>query len=485
MSGSLQDYFDSFQNWETRLKDAGPNDLNLDHMEQLLTLFGRPDDRLKFVHVAGSKGKGSTCAFLASILRAAGYRVGLYTSPHLHNVRERIRVLEPFQAGSREQGAGSGGPANRGRQQLESGATASISSSSELQAPCSMPFEGMITADELTDRVNYYRGPVDEFRRSGGRVTFYEFMTALAISYFAAKQVNIVILETGLGGRLDATNAVDTMVCGITPIGLEHTNILGDTLGKIAFEKACIVKMPSQKVVLAPQAPEAKAVLEARCRMFGIIPTTIGQNMPLRVTHQGAEGVVFDVEGRRHYPGLCSKILGAHQAVNATTAIAMAEDLEIFGFCLTEEAVREGVAGAVWPARFEIVRRDPTVVLDCAHTPESAAALVETFQAVFPGRKAVLVFGSSDDKNVAGMARALAPIAQSVVLTKADNPRALDPDIIRAGADYGAVTVVVRATASLALKEALAQAGQDGIILVAGSIFLAAEVRSLLLSGNK
>ncbi|MBF0485950.1 MAG: bifunctional folylpolyglutamate synthase/dihydrofolate synthase [Candidatus Omnitrophica bacterium] len=439
---SLQSYLDSFLDWEAHLQKAGPEAFSLNDFEKLIVLFGRPDDKLKFAHIAGSKGKGSTAIFLASILRSAGYRVGLYTSPHLYSVRERIRILSP-------------------------GGTPSS-------------FEGMISEEEFFDRVKYYSAPVDEFRKSGGRVTYYEFLTAIAVSYFAANNVEVVVLETGLGGRLDATNVFETSVCGITSIGLEHTQILGDTLSKIAAEKAGIVKSPLQKVVLAPQEPEAMAVLEARAREFYLSPTVVGKDLPFQIVSQDEAGTCFEAQGRRNYQNLYIKLLGRHQVVNAATALAMAEDLEMYGLLLTEEAVQKGLVEALWPARFEMVHKKPYVVLDCAHTLESARALAQTFKAVFPGRKATLVFGASQDKNIPAILKELGAVSDRVILTKANHARACDFSKFNAHEVLGQAPVPKVATVPAAMTQALDSARDTDIILVAGSVFVAAEAREFL-----
>ena len=218
---NAHEYLNGLTNWEPRLHQAGVSSFSLARMEKLLIAMGKPDDKLKFAHVAGSKGKGSTCVFLAGIMRAAGYRVGLYTSPHLYSVRERIRVLEPLNEKGRLRGG-----LEEARVKREDGRAGGENSAGL--------FEGCITDKELTDRVRFYKDDIEALRAAGEDVTYYEVLTALAVSHFAATQCDIVVLETGLGGRLDATNIFETSVCGITPVGMEHTAILGDTLGAIA-----------------------------------------------------------------------------------------------------------------------------------------------------------------------------------------------------------------------------------------------------------
>lgn len=435
MAFSLDSYLNTFLNWESRLEKARPEDFDLTRVHRLLEAVGHPEDQLKFVHVAGSKGKGSTCVFLASILRSAGYRVGLYTSPHLYSYCERIRILEP------------GGVPDL--------------------------FEGMIPEEDLVDRIRFYEASIEALRQAGVEITFFEFWTAIALTYFAHKKVQVVVLETGLGGRLDATNAVDTLVCGITPIGLEHTHLLGATRDEIAREKAGIIKSPSQKVTLAPQEEKVMNVLKERCAAFSIMPGVVGDDVRYEMISQDLSGSSFSVEGRRAYPDLKTSLVGAHQVMNAVTAVAMAEDLEVFGFLMTEEAVREGVAQARWPGRFEIVRRNPSMVVDCAHTPESMAAMIGTFQSVYPSRRAIVVVGMSSDKKGQVLAEMLTPVAESLILTRSRHPRAMDPRAIPAGPGRLVIEPFEKA-----MQEAFHRAGSNGIILVCGSVFVAAEART-------
>ncbi|NLE64488.1 MAG: bifunctional folylpolyglutamate synthase/dihydrofolate synthase [Elusimicrobia bacterium] len=429
MNTELLSYLDSFRDWESCLGQARPADWGLERVHRLLEALGHPEDRLKFVHIAGTKGKGSTAAFLASILRACGYRVGLYTSPHLHSWCERIRILSPD-------------------------GTAGV-------------FEGMIPEGDLAERCRFYRTDIERLRREGVEVTLFEYLTAVALTYFAREKVDVVVLEAGLGGRLDATNAVDTMACAITPIGLEHTHILGATCSSIATEKAAVIKAPSQKVVLAPQAPEVMEVLKARCAMFGITPDVVGETIC-----SSGDGETLLVEGRRPYRSLRLSLRGGHQVVNMTTAIALAEGLELYGFVVTEEAVRQGVSEVFWPARFEEMGAEPRVIVDCAHTPEAMDALAATFYSAFPGRSPVVVLGMSSDKRWQDMIAQALDLSDQVILTRAQHPRALDPAAVPVPSG-----VRIEESVPKALSEAFRIAGSDGIILVCGSVFVAAEAR--------
>ncbi len=430
-------YLNTFLNWEPALHQARGASFALDGVRRLLEAFGYPDGNLRLAHVAGTKGKGSTCAFLASILRAGGYRVGLYTSPHVHSLCERIRVLD-----SRRAGAG-------------------------------LSREDGILWDELSALLEYHHDAIEKLRADGAVITFFELMTVLAAAYFASQKVQVAVLETGLGGRLDATNVFETQVCGIAPVGFDHMDILGHGLADIAGEKAGIIRSSQQRVVVAPQGPEAQTVLMARCAEFGIRPTLIGEDMPVRVHQVRAEGVTFEVHGRRAYKDLFSPLTGSHQAWNAALAIGMAEELEMYGFLLTEESVRQGIADVRWPARFEKISSAPVVILDCAHTAESAAVLAAAFEAAYPGRKAVVVLGMSSDKDPDAVIRALEPVTGSMIFTRADTPRALD---LAGRASLVKAPCHVTEDVAQAMAGARDLAGDDGIILVTGSIFVCAQV---------
>lgn len=436
-------YLDSFHNWEPRLDQAGVSSFSLDRMERLLKAMRHPESALRFVHIAGSKGKGSAAAYLAYIMRASGYTVGLYTSPHLHQLNERIRILRP------------------------GGYNAD-------------PFEGCISDADLAALVEKYRLQLDPLKEGEDPVTYYEVLTALAVAHFAAHQVRLVVLETGLGGRLDATNVFETSVCGLTPIGLEHTAILGDTLELIAAEKAAIMKSSAQRAVFADQAPQVMKVLLRRAAECGIAPTIIDRDMPVNVMDAACGGVRFSTSGRRDYSGLQTSLMGRHQAQNAALAIAMAEDLEMYGMAISEESVRAGIKETLWPGRFEIFHRSPIVILDAAHTPASAAACAATFTEVFPGRRAVLLFGVSKDKNIPAICQALSPLAQCVVGARAVNPRSYEFTEENLKGYFSGVPVVSVPDARLAWERAWREAGAGGIVLVSGSIFLVAEIRAVL-----
>ncbi|MBI5150049.1 MAG: bifunctional folylpolyglutamate synthase/dihydrofolate synthase [Candidatus Omnitrophica bacterium] len=448
--GEAQQYIASFINFELRPPPSHTLTFKLDRMRRLLELLGQPQDHLKIIHVAGSKGKGSTCIFTATVLQKAGYRVGLYTSPHLDNYRERIRLLEE---------------------------------DSFVRVSGEDIYPDMISEEDLCRTLEEMRPSVERLRREKGlgALTFFELFTALAFCYFYRQQADFVVLETGMGGRLDATNAAPSEVCAITPISLEHTIYLGDTVARIAAEKGGIIKSPGQRVVIAPQEKEAREVLRARCAQFSIDPVFVGLDIHWRVRRQGPTGQTIDIHSRGHdYPGLELPLAGEHQAVNAAVAVGVIESLRETGVTIGDRAIYEGLREAFWPGRLEIIQQDPSIVLDCAHTPASAFQLVETFSRIFPGKTATLVLGVSEDKDRPGICRELNRIADRVVAAQADHPRAYHFTQDELESFFPGKTCARVPDARQAVEHACGNSGPGNIILVTGSVFLVAEARRYL-----
>ena len=300
------EYLNSFTNFESQLHKLRPEDFSLTRIQKFLDLAGNPAQGLKVIHVAGTKGKGSTCAFLAGVLQEAGLKVGLYTSPHLHRVNERIRILNTDNIRSKED------------------------------------FSGSITDEELALVLAHLRPFAADIQNEGGFLTFFEVLTVAALCYFANSKVDVVILETGLGGRLDATNAVDSLVAVITHVSLDHTRILGSTLSQIASEKAAIIKNSHQKAVIAPQEKEAMDVVLARCREFGV--------QPIIVSPEKCANLKIGLKGK-------------HQMINAATAMEVLTVLRTMGFKISDEAISEGLKHVRWPGRFELLRSGPDVIV--------------------------------------------------------------------------------------------------------------------------
>jgi dihydrofolate synthase/folylpolyglutamate synthase len=440
----------SLINYEQKTPAAG--DFKLDRMRSLLARLGNPQERLRIVHIAGSKGKGSTAAMLATILRAAGYRTGLFTSPHLCRVEERFQV--------------DGQPIT----------TAELTTLLDEVRSCARG-EGV-------------RGRENE-RRPGLpsplRLTFFEVATAVGFLHFVRRRVEAAVFEVGLGGRLDSTNVCLPEVALITTISFDHTNLLGDRLASIAREKAGIVK-PRRPVISGATVSEARAVIEKVCRerqapLEQLDVDFSYRYQPGRVTQTQVTKPRVQVDTpRRQWPRMELNLLGEHQAANAAVALAAVEQLQNRGWHIPDAAVSTGLAEVSWPARLEVVGRQPLVILDCAHNVASAVALVETLRTSFPPLRKWLVFAGSSDKDLAGMFRVLAPHFTHAFLTRyTDNPRSVPPEdlagILRAN---GELPSTLCPTPALALEAVRARAGMEDLICITGSVFLAGEVRPLL-----
>ncbi len=437
-------YLDSFINYEFHLNAVPIASFKLQRVAYLLELLGRPQEKIRVIHVAGTKGKGSTCAFAAHILKAAGYRVGLYTSPHLENFKERIRVLEKDVSYPQENNA---------------------------------VFPDCIDDEELCSVLEEMKPSLEKMKAvtEYGPLSYFEVVTVLALCYFRKREVDFVVLETGLGGRLDATNAVDAAVYGITPISLEHTQQLGETLSAIAAEKAAIIKGKSVAVI-APQLPKAFEVIEKRCQEQGVAVCVIGRDITFELIHQDTGEQSFCVQGIRGKYELKTRLLGAHQVMNAAVAVGLVESL---GVPILPDAMEKGIFETVWPGRFEIVRQKPVVVLDAAHNPDSSRKLAETVKEIFPGRNTTLILGLCEDKDQYGICRHLNGISQKIILTQARHPRACcftDGEVEKI---FKTKECLRTQNVQEAVDEALAKTDEGDIILVTGSIFVVAEARTL------
>jgi dihydrofolate synthase/folylpolyglutamate synthase len=421
------DYLYSFVDYSLKhASELAKADFNLERMRALMAELGNPQDTYPTIHIAGTKGKGSTAALCASALRAAGYKTGLYTSPHLLDFCERIQV--------------DGQP---------------------------------IPHNELADLV-------DEIKPAVARVpklTTFELTTALGYLYFARQHAQVAVIEVGLGGRLDATNVITPRVSVITSLSYDHTAVLGDTLTLIAGEKAGIIK-PGAPVVSSPQREEALRVLERVAAERGCKLTLVGREVSYQMVTQSLDGQEFSVQwtvnSNQYSTTLRIPLLGAHQVENAAAAYAA---LRAAGLGVSDEAIASGFAAVRWPGRFEIVRREnPTVIFDSAHNQDSFEKLAATLETYFPGRKVTLIFGVSEDKHLLAMLTAIRPLLARVIATRADHPRALEPEKIVEAARQLGVESDAAVPVETALKRALDLSQKDGsIVLAAGSIFLVAE----------
>lgn len=411
--------------------------LGLERISVLLDRMGRPQDRLKFVHVAGTNGKGSTCAYVASVLQQAGYRTGLFTSPYIINFEERIRV---------------------------NGAN--------------------ISPEELRDVTLFVRDHAEALAaETGEHPTEFELMTAVAFEHFARSACDIVVCEVGLGGRLDSTNIIEAPeVCVITSIALDHTDFLGDTFEAIAREKAGIIKKGSS-VVSWPQEDEgARRAIEQAAADCGCT-VAFPDFDALSVQAVSREGVrAFTYKGR----DLTTRLLASYQPFNATLAIEAVEALRRCGWSISDDALEAGIAQTCWPGRFEIVStREPVIIVDGGHNQQGAMALAESLRDVFPGEKVTFVMSVLADKDYHSMIHAVLPLASAFVCATPPNPRALSAaalaEEICAAADEGS-SIVVEAvdTFGQAIEEARRLAGPQGIICAFGSLYSIAEIKTAL-----
>jgi dihydrofolate synthase/folylpolyglutamate synthase len=426
-------------NYEHRAPAAG--DLKLDRMRALLAYLGDPHHRLRIVHVAGSKGKGSTSAMLAAILRRAGYRTGLFTSPHLCRVEERFQV------------------------------------------------DGQSISDaELTTLLSEVHAWVQrKSRSSDGPPTFFEVATAVGFLHFVRRRVDMAVLEVGLGGRLDSTNVCRPAVALISSISFDHTQQLGNRLASIASEKAGIIK-PGRPVVSGASAAEARTVIQGVCRERRSPLQELGRDFhyaaqPGEVTATGLRRPQVQVTTRhRRWPWMEVNLLGDHQAANAAVAVATVEELRAQGWHLPDAAVAAGLATVHWPARLEVMGRRPLVVLDCAHNVASVRALVDTLAASFPPGRRWLIFACSSDKDLDGMFRILSSHFSHAFLTRfGDSPRAVPPQVLaQRVASCGSLPATVCAEPAEALAAARSHAATEDLICITGSVFLAGQLRPLL-----
>jgi dihydrofolate synthase / folylpolyglutamate synthase len=384
----------------------------LERVERALSALGRPERALRVLHVAGTNGKGSTCAMAAEALRRAGHRVGLYTSPHLVRFHERIQV--------------------DGRPVEDAGLAALVD---EVRRAC----------------------PWHDSGEEGERLTYFEFATLLGLLHFAREGVGAAVVEVGLGGRHDATNAVAPLVTAVSRIGLDHVQLLGDTLDAIAREKAGIFKRGVPAVVSAGQEPEALAALREEAERRGA---------PFQVAEPAWTGPLA--------------LRGPHQRQNAALAAAALRLLDRAGVPVGEDAIAAGIAGARWPGRLEEVAG---VLLDGAHNPDGAAALAASLSALYPERPVQLVFGVLADKDHRGILAALGPRVRRLHLVAPDSPRARPPASYRELARSLAPDVDEHGGCAEAIACARGAAGRDGLVAVAGSLYLVGEARRLLRGG--
>ena len=394
----------------------------LEAITLVLAELGNPQEAFRSVHVAGTNGKGSTCAMIESGLRASGSTTGLYTSPHLIQPTERIRI---------------GGH--------------------------DVTAQGFAEAFERVHAAN-------ERLLSEGKLehhtTYFETVTAMAFLLFADAKVDIAVLETGLGGRLDATNVVRPELTAITPIDFDHEAWLGSSLEQIAGEKAGILK-PDTPVIMARQRPEAAQVVENRARELRCPVHRVAER-DVRCVRSDAWGSDISVDEQT----MRCPLPGTHQVENAATAVTALQRLNV-----APEHIAAGIAHTQWPARLQRIGRRPDIILDGAHNPAGARALAEYIRTYFAGREVWLVYGAMRDKSVAEITEILFPLAHRVIITAVNSPRAIQPETLAAATDHPAVTTVLDSAEALRLA---GSAPPDAAVFITGSLYLAGEILRFL-----
>ncbi|HEX8203576.1 MAG TPA: Mur ligase family protein [Isosphaeraceae bacterium] len=444
------DYLYGRLNYERVGMPRIPAELRLGRVRRLLRGLGDPQDALRIVHVAGTKGKGSTSAMLAAALAASGVRTGLFCSPHLHRLEERFTV------------------------------------DGQAATP-----EELVALTEAVRPVVADLDAHDPHHRVRG-ATFFEITTAMGLLHFARRGCGAVVLEVGLGGRLDSTNVVRPLVAVLTSISLDHTRQLGTTLGAIAAEKAGILKR-GRPAVSGVRAAEPRATIRRIARQRRVHVRELGVDFrelylpPTPPLARPTAGLVTVRTWRSDWGPLQLPLLGAHQARNAAVALATLDVLAEQGLEVGAAAVARGFAALRWPARVEVLGESPWLVIDGAHNVASAEALAETLRTCFPACPRTLVFGTTREKDLAGQLRALLPLFDAVIATRyVENPRSVPPEEVAAAvAQLSGRSASLAPDPAAALDAARRTTPPEGLICVTGSLFLAAEARALVLGGRE
>jgi dihydrofolate synthase/folylpolyglutamate synthase len=441
------DYLYGLVNFEhRRLDQYVAENITLDRPRQLLSLLGDPQREFEAIHIAGTKGKGSVAAMSAAILRAAGYRVGLYTSPHLFDFRDRIRIVTPDDC------------------------------------------DGRIGKANLVELVELLKPAVAQI----ADITWYEAVTALAFMHFAREKVDLAVVEVGLGGRLDATNVLSPLVSVITSLSLDHTALLGDTLAEIATEKGGIIK-PGTPLVTVAQADEALLRLTEIAASNNAPMTVTGRDWlwtavprPKREPGNGRKGeqqiiLTKTPEGAFLQPPLLLTLTldGRYQQENCVAALAAMNAVQSRYPLLDVDAILKGVAQVDWPGRLQMLHSvpgEPALLVDCAHNVDSATKLAEALTAEFTYRALWLVLGITADKDMQGMLKVLLPLAEGVLMTTSGHPRAATPAELTSLANEMGVEAVSCPTVTAAVRQAWQLAQPDDLICVSGSIFVVGDL---------
>lgn len=424
------DYLSSYTDYEI-VPRLAHNAINYDlrRVEELLSRLGNPHLKARSVHIAGTNGKGSISAMIASALIASGYITGLYISPHLHTWRERIRVDEK-----------------------------------------------LISEDELVALVQKLKPEVEAVNEKAtyGRLTTFELLTTLAYDYFAQKRADFQVLEVGMGGKYDATNVINPDVGIIASVSFDHMDVLGNTLSEIAAEKAGIIKSGST-VVMSPQFEEAGRVIEKTCARQRANLIRVGSDITWQGLGFNLSGQRLNVKGRLGDYELFVPLLGQHQLVNTATAVAALEVLAEKGFHISRDSIVKGMAQVSWPGRFQIISQRPLILVDGGHNPDAARKLREAIQRYLQFEKAILVIGASSDKDIRGTLSELLPVFDKIIATRSHHPRAVEPSVILSMAAGHDIEKREEEDIPAALSRAISLAGERDLICITGSLFVVAE----------
>lgn len=404
--------------------------LGLKNITTLLDLMENPHKKLKFVHIAGTNGKGSTAAFISSILIEAGYKVGVFTSPYLERFSERIRV---------------------GADEISESDVARITE---------------IIRDKINIMIDMgYNHPTE-----------FEIVTALAMQYYYEKDCDIVVLEVGLGGRFDSTNVIDSaLVSVITAIGYDHMKILGNTLSEIAFEKAGIIK-PSGEVVLYSQSLEVEKVIEDVCAIRGARLHKVDFSS-IEIASCSEDGQVFHYKQLRN---LNISLIGQHQTRNAVMAVEACKIVSQKGYPISEDAIRRGLEKAKWPGRMEVIKKEPLFLIDGAHNAQGAEILREALDAYFPDKRRIFIFGVLKDKDYMSIIKTVIPGSEAVIAVTPDSDRALPAEELAILLKPYCKNILISDTIEGAVKEAYQLSSKNDIICAFGSLYYIGKIRSLL-----
>lgn len=406
--------------------------LGLQRIQRLCDLAGNPEKDLKIIHVAGTNGKGSTTTFISSVLISQGYKVGIYTSPYIERFTERIKINDTE-----------------------------------------------ISEEDVARLVTDIEPDIDRIEREGlERPTEFEIITACAFKYFKEQQVDFVLLEVGLGGRFDATNVVNPILSVITTISYDHMNILGDTLSKIAFEKAGIIK-ENRPVVIYPQEQEAMDVLLREAEGKNAKVKLVGQ-MKYEVLQDSIDGIIFNAYGNREYKNIKINMRGSYQVMNALTALKAIETLIEEGINIEYSAIYEGFASASWPGRFEVIHSEPYIILDGGHNIQGIEVLVSALKKYFPDKKIKIICGMLRDKEYDKMIQKLAEVANNFIAVTANSPRALSSEELKKVIESKGKKAVASESIREGVNTALENVNKNEVLVFCGSLYMIGEARGIL-----